>query len=246
MDDAAALDQDPVAGDQLPDGLVAREVVVMIADPSDGRDPAGRASEERAVRRSREGRARSPTVHVMASRSASIGAQAREVASVVQRVVGVCSVPSLAKKGCAPVASAKSLSSPSSSPRPRRRARRSSRRAVPGRRGPPGARRRRRRGDHRPDPRGRRAVRRGWPVESGRPARSGRAGRAVTTRPRIAPLLAGLPVEVLGRLRSDGVMRRTAPPAKRSPWPNHWAVGRPSTVASASSAPPPPGASSRP
>ncbi|MDQ0757686.1 hypothetical protein QF027_000321 [Streptomyces canus] len=60
--------------------------------------------------------------------------------------------------------------------------------------------------------------------------------------PRIAPLLAGLPVEILGRLRSDRVMRRPTPPRVYDP---KGGADRPSTAASSSSAPPAPGAKSR-
>ncbi len=42
--------------------------------------------------------------------------------------------------------------------------------------------------------------------------------------PRIHHLLAGLPVQILGRLRSDRVMRRTA--ARSSPWPTRQGAGR--------------------
>lgn len=57
--------------------------------------------------------------------------------------------------------------------------------------------------------------------------------------PRIAHLLDNLPVEILGRLRSDRVMRRpTRPPARSSTWPTPRAVGHPRTAASSSSATP--------
>ncbi|WP_259294710.1 transposase [Streptomyces canus] len=64
--------------------------------------------------------------------------------------------------------------------------------------------------------------------------------------PRSAHLLADLPVEVLGRLRSDRVMRRPAPRNEFALATPHWAAGHPSTVASSFSAFPPPGALSRP
>ena len=55
--------------------------------------------------------------------------------------------------------------------------------------------------------------------------------------PRIAWLLRDLPVEILGRMRSDRVLRRATRPASIS----HWVVGRPSTAVSSSSVTPPPG-----
>ncbi|MFE4973666.1 transposase [Kitasatospora sp. NPDC056651] len=58
--------------------------------------------------------------------------------------------------------------------------------------------------------------------------------------PRIAHLLDGLPVQILGRIRSDRVMRRPTPPRVYSP-----AAGRPSTAASSSSVGPRPGPPSR-
>lgn len=62
---------------------------------------------------------------------------------------------------------------------------------------------------------------------------------AVYDAPRIAFLLAHLPVQILGRLRSDRVFRRPAPPYTHL----RRADARPSTAASSSSATLPPGAS---
>ncbi|MFD4015463.1 transposase [Streptomyces sindenensis] len=64
--------------------------------------------------------------------------------------------------------------------------------------------------------------------------------------PRIAHLLGNLPVEILGRLRSDRVCVGLRPHAKSSIRPTPRAAGRPSTAASSSSAIPQPGAPSRP
>ncbi|AQW56521.1 hypothetical protein SHXM_09984 [Streptomyces hygroscopicus] len=58
--------------------------------------------------------------------------------------------------------------------------------------------------------------------------------------PRQTHLLADLPVEILGRTRSDRVMRRPTPPRVYDPK----GAGRPSTAASSSSASPAPGAPS--
>jgi hypothetical protein len=55
--------------------------------------------------------------------------------------------------------------------------------------------------------------------------------------PRIAHLLADLPVAILGRMRSDRVLRRSARPRAESPT----RAGQPSTAGSSSSAIPPPG-----
>lgn len=55
--------------------------------------------------------------------------------------------------------------------------------------------------------------------------------------PRLTHLLADLPVEILGRTRSDRVMRRPTPPRVYDPK----GAGRPSTAASSSSASPAPG-----
>lgn len=59
--------------------------------------------------------------------------------------------------------------------------------------------------------------------------------------PRLAYLLADLPVEILGRTRSDRVMRRLTPARVYDPK----GAGRPSTAASSSSASPAPGVPSR-
>lgn len=52
--------------------------------------------------------------------------------------------------------------------------------------------------------------------------------------PRIAHLLGDQPVETLGRLRSDRVMRRPTPSRESSTWPTPTAADRPSTAASSS------------
>ncbi|MFC7588247.1 transposase [Nonomuraea antimicrobica] len=63
--------------------------------------------------------------------------------------------------------------------------------------------------------------------------------------PRLAFLLAELPVEILGRMRSNRVMRRPAPPAPSSCAPAPAEAARPSTAPSSSSATRPPGATPR-
>ncbi|SPF06346.1 FOG: Transposase [Streptomyces sp. MA5143a] len=60
--------------------------------------------------------------------------------------------------------------------------------------------------------------------------------------PRVAHLLTDLPVQILGRLRSDRVMRRPTPPGVYDPREDD----RPNTVVSSSSATPPSGAQNRP
>ncbi|MDQ0711621.1 hypothetical protein QFZ55_001073 [Streptomyces luteogriseus] len=101
---------------------------------------------------------------------------------------------------------------------------------------------------HRPDPRHRRTACGRRPVDERRPDILVVLDAGYDA-PRIAHLLGDLPVEVLGRMRSDRVLRRPTPPRVSDPKhasPTPRAGGRPSTAASSSSATPPRGTPSRP
>lgn len=62
--------------------------------------------------------------------------------------------------------------------------------------------------------------------------------------PRMAYLLDGLPIEVLGRMRADRVMRRPAP-SRSSPWPTPTVAATPGTATSSASPSPRPGRARR-